>query len=84
MQSVKRPPSALYIPNVPLMRSDGKKGRRADGWRDIIELWDVGIPGSVLPLKDWDPDWFHEAAFRASFGAKYHDRKIVALEFIER
>ena len=84
MQSGRGPPPALYLPNVPLVRSDGKRGLRANGWRDIIELWDVGVPDSVPPLKEWDADWFRDPTFRASFAAKYHDRKVVALEFIER
>ena len=80
-----RPPGGLFLPNVPLTRNGQKTRRRADAWRDIIDLWDHGLPEHrVPPLKDWDASWFHDADFRARFAMKYQGRKVVALEFIDR
>ncbi|KAF8511911.1 hypothetical protein BU17DRAFT_69456 [Hysterangium stoloniferum] len=39
--------------------------------------------GHYVPLKDWDPEWLR-GENRTTFGVKYHQRKLVVMEYIKR
>ena len=55
-------------------------GERA--WMRAVKDWENtdGSRGLDIPLKDWDPKWLKESGQ----STKYHQREIVALEFISR
>jgi hypothetical protein len=55
-------------------------GERA--WLRAVKDWENtdGSRGLDTPLKDWDPKWLKESGQ----STKYHQREIVALEFISR
>ncbi|KAF8506350.1 hypothetical protein BU17DRAFT_71311 [Hysterangium stoloniferum] len=54
-------------------------------WKQIIHDWECADPpcGHYIPLKDWDPEWLR-GENRIMFGVKYHQRKLVAIEYIDR
>ncbi|TFY52689.1 hypothetical protein EVJ58_g9871 [Rhodofomes roseus] len=76
------PPPDARVLNIPILR-DGKRDK-ANAWRDVIELWDVGIPSiNVMPLREWPREWL-TGENKTRYAAKYQQRKIVAEEFIQR
>ena len=53
-------------------------------WKQAVDHWLKGDPSQNLPaLKDWKPEWT-KGKYREMFGEAYHQRKVVALEFLER
>ncbi|KAF8523168.1 hypothetical protein BU17DRAFT_64060 [Hysterangium stoloniferum] len=54
-------------------------------WKQIIHDWESADPshGHYVPLKDWDPEWLR-GENRTTFGVKYHQRKLVVMEYIKR
>lgn len=77
------PTPDLCAVSIPLRRSDGRPGKRADGFRDLMQVWDEGLPDrNIPPMKAWLPEWTRSAANRKSFAQQYSNRKIVAEEFI--
>ncbi|KAH9830800.1 uncharacterized protein C8Q71DRAFT_842312 [Rhodofomes roseus] len=76
------PPPDARVLNIPILR-DGKRDK-ANAWRDVIELWDVGIPSiNVMPLREWPREWL-TGENKTRYAAKYQQRKVVAEEFIQR
>lgn len=75
------PPPDVCVFRVPLRRN-GKRGRKENGWRDVVEVWEKGLPAQdVLPMKDWPRKWLQGPA-RTAFAQQYSNRKIIAEEFI--
>ncbi|KAF8519606.1 hypothetical protein BU17DRAFT_47589 [Hysterangium stoloniferum] len=54
-------------------------------WKQIIRDWECADPprGHYIPLRDWDPKWLR-GENRTTFGVKYHQRKLIAIEYIDR
>ncbi|KAH9910809.1 uncharacterized protein B0H18DRAFT_894363 [Fomitopsis serialis] len=76
------PPPDARVLNIPILR-DGKRDK-ANAWRDVIELWDVGIPSiKVMPLREWPREWL-TGENKTRYAAKYQQRKVIAEEFIQR
>ncbi|KAF8527497.1 hypothetical protein BU17DRAFT_81680 [Hysterangium stoloniferum] len=69
----------LYIPSI------AWKGPLHLHWKQIIRDWECADPprGHYIPLKDWDPEWLR-GENRTMFGVKYRQRKLVAIEYIDR
>lgn len=63
-------PPGLYVPNIPHSTPPEER------WKAYIQQWDLG-DGRCVALKDWEPCWTKHPAF----ANKYHQRKLVALEF---
>ncbi|GBE83276.1 hypothetical protein SCP_0503240 [Sparassis crispa] len=76
------PPPNVCVLNVPIPR----EGRRlkSESWRDIVELWETGIPEQgVLPLKDWPKAWL-TGANKPRFALKHHQCRVIAEEYLRR
>lgn len=64
------------------MRRNGRRTPKKSAWRDIVELWEHGVPSDeVYPLMHWPKDWLSGDRKRL-FGVKYFQRKVIAEEFI--
>ncbi|KAF6742085.1 hypothetical protein DFP72DRAFT_831578 [Ephemerocybe angulata] len=49
-------------------------------WKMVVDDWDgVDSKRCPVPLRDWRPEWY----IGTSDAQSYHDRKMIALEFIE-
>ena len=77
------PTAGLVIPDVPVRNPNGSRRPKSESWRDIIKHWTEGDPslGLRTPLRDWPPDWTRGS--NRLFAAKYHQRSLVALEFLD-
>lgn len=65
------------IPQVP---------RGSNGWKVVIQDWENADPSRslVVPLRDWDESWHSGSRDKSkTFGVLYHQRSIIAKEFIE-
>ncbi|KAJ7884117.1 hypothetical protein B0H14DRAFT_2339279, partial [Mycena olivaceomarginata] len=78
------PAMGLIVPDVPITLPSGKKSRRQDSWSIIVKHWEEGDPahGLTTPLRDWPQDWLRGA--NKPLAMKHHQRKIVALEYIDQ
>lgn len=76
------PTAGLFIPDVPVRNPDGSRRPKSESWRDIVKHWTEGDPalGLHTPLRDWPPEWTQ--GNNRLFAAKYHQRSVVALEFL--
>ncbi|KAF8519784.1 hypothetical protein BU17DRAFT_47457 [Hysterangium stoloniferum] len=76
------PQITLRIPKI----IKPKKGH-ADvppAWKQAVDHWVRGDPSQNLPaLKDWKPEWT-KGKYKKMYAEAYHQRKVVALEFLER
>jgi hypothetical protein len=79
------PERGLVIPDVPTRHSDGSHTPRAASWKQIVKHWTDGDPkcGLLLPLRDWPPEWIR-GKNKKFFAMKYHQRSVIALEFLDR
>jgi len=77
------PPMDLVIPHVPVKLADGGRTPRSEAWRDIVRHWTVGEPRLrlAMPLKDW-PSHYYNGQNQQKFNALYHQRSVVAKEFL--
>jgi hypothetical protein len=71
-------PPELVIPRAP---AEMEKG---ECWKYFVDCWTKGDPARGLntPLRDWDESWY-SGKNRSKHGMNYHNRKRVALEFLE-
>jgi hypothetical protein len=98
LQFVSIPPHAFIGTSTAIANSDptinlripkiikAKKGNLdiPPAWKQAVDHWLNGDPSQNLPaLKDWKPEWT-KGKYREMFGEAYHQRKVVALEFLER
>ncbi|KAG1855243.1 hypothetical protein F4604DRAFT_1932305 [Suillus subluteus] len=67
------PEKGLDIPNLPVRCADGSYAPRKDSWRR----------GLHVALRDWSAEWL-KGKNKAIFGSKYHQRALIALEFLEQ
>ena len=76
------PTAGLVIPDVPVRDPNGSRRPRSESWRDIVKHWTEGDPalGLHTPLRDWPPEWTRRD--NRLFAVKYHQRSLVALEFL--
>ncbi|KAG1901248.1 uncharacterized protein F5891DRAFT_1144993 [Suillus fuscotomentosus] len=84
-RSLVLPEKGLVIPDVPTRHPDGTHTPRAASWRQIVKHWTDGDPkhGLLLPLRDWPPEWIR-GKNKKFFAMKYHQRSVIALEFLNR
>jgi hypothetical protein len=77
------PTAGLIIPDVPIRGPNGSRRPRSESWRDIVKHWVEGDPalGLHTPLRDWPPEWTRGS--NRLFAAKYHQRSLIALEFLD-
>jgi len=75
----------LDIPNLPVRCADGSYAPKKDSWKYIIQHWTEADPGCGLhmALRDWPAEWLR-GKNKAIFGSKYHQRALIALEFLEQ
>lgn len=69
-----QPITEAVIPTLP-------RGRKA--FKHLMIQWDEVDPKTGYALKDWPTSWYTND-MRLFNGAKYSERRLVALEFIER
>jgi hypothetical protein len=51
-----------------------------DGWRQVVKDWEYADPNrSLLPLWDWKDSWLKDS----KQSQKYHNWRMIAIEFIE-
>ncbi|KAG2082120.1 uncharacterized protein F5147DRAFT_660578 [Suillus discolor] len=83
--SLVPPEKGLVIPDVPTRHPDGTHTPRAASWRQIVKHWTDGDPKHrlLLPLRDWPPEWIR-GKNKKFFAMKYHQRSVIALEFLDR
>ncbi|KAG1883365.1 hypothetical protein F4604DRAFT_1920566 [Suillus subluteus] len=79
------PEKGLDIPNLPVRCTDGSYAPKKDSWRYIVQHWTEANPGRGLhvALRDWPAAWL-KGKNKAIFGSKYHQRALIALEFLEQ
>ena len=77
------PTAGLVIPDVPIRDPNGSRRPRSESWRDIVKHWTEGdlALGLHTPLRDWPPEWTQGSNWL--FAVKYHQRSLVALEFLD-
>ncbi|KAL4069031.1 hypothetical protein J3A83DRAFT_3464725 [Scleroderma citrinum] len=72
-----------FIPDVPFTHADGTITPRNKAWRDVIQHWEKGVPEKRLPpLRDWPYEYTHGP--NRNLQSKYNQRRIIALEFLNR
>ncbi|KAF7799005.1 hypothetical protein EIP86_010235 [Pleurotus ostreatoroseus] len=69
-----QPIEKAVIPNL-------RRGPRA--WRQAVDQWDQVDPDTNYALKDWPKEWY-TGEMGTYTGAKYDQRRMVALEFIDK
>lgn len=76
------PKARLLIPDISIQNSDGTRRSKKESWKDIVKHWLTGDPehGLHTPLKDWPQEWIQGG--NRLFAVKYHQRSVIALEFI--
>jgi hypothetical protein len=76
------PKAGLIVPDIPVLCPDGTRRPKKESWRDIVKHWQTGDPelGLHIPLKDWPREWTQGA--NRLFAVKYHERSLIALEFL--
>ncbi|KAG1781061.1 hypothetical protein EV702DRAFT_1193898 [Suillus placidus] len=79
------PEKGLDIPNLPVRCADGSYAPKKDSWKYIVQHWTEADPGRGLhvALRDWPAEWLR-GKNKAIFGSKYHQRALIALEFLEQ
>ncbi|KAG1885796.1 hypothetical protein F4604DRAFT_1573111 [Suillus subluteus] len=79
------PEKGLDIPNLPVRCADGSYAPKKDSWRYIVRHWTEADPrrGLHVALRDWPAKWL-KGKNKAIFGSKYHQRALIALEFLEQ
>ncbi|KAG1840392.1 hypothetical protein F4604DRAFT_1598900 [Suillus subluteus] len=79
------PEKGLDIPNLPVRCADGSYAPKKDSWRYIVRHWTEADPrrGLHVALQDWPAEWL-KGKNKAIFGSKYHQRALIALEFLEQ
>ena len=75
----------LFIPDIPVKNADGTRPHPRESWRWIVKHWTEGDPerGLLHPLKDWDSTWLR-GPNKGLYAAKYGQRSMIALEFINQ
>ena len=76
------PERGLLIPNL---KGRGKYPNTNESWKQAIQDWLHPDPaaGLIVALKDWDPAWVRGVNGKIdSRGPKYHQRKLVAEEYM--
>ena len=58
-----------------------KLPRGEKGWKGAIEQWEKPDPQTGIALKDWPDEWC-EGSMRVVNGAKYGQRRDIAMEYI--
>ena len=59
----------------------GKLPRGAKGWKAAIAQWEDQDPQTGIALKDWPSEWY-KGEMRLVNGAKYGQRRDIALEYV--
>lgn len=79
------PEKGLDIPNLPVRCADGSYAPKKDSWKYIVRHWTEADPGRGLhvALRDWPAEWLR-GKNKAIFGSKYHQRAMIALEFLDQ
>ncbi|KAG0703100.1 hypothetical protein DFH29DRAFT_998728 [Suillus ampliporus] len=79
------PEKGLDIPNLPVRCADGSYAPKKDSWKYIVQHWTEADPahGLHVALRDWPAEWLR-GKNKAIFGSKYHQRALIALEFLEQ
>ncbi|KAG2029218.1 hypothetical protein BDR03DRAFT_1018728 [Suillus americanus] len=79
------PKKGLDIPNIPVWCADRSYAPKEDSWRYIIQHWTEANPGHGLHVALRDrPAACLKGKNKAIFGSKYHQRALIALEFLEQ
>ncbi|GBE89856.1 hypothetical protein SCP_1701820 [Sparassis crispa] len=74
------PPHDVCVLNVPIPRAG--QHVKSESWCDIVELWETGIPNrGTLVLRNWPKDWLM-GENKSRFAAKYHQRRVIAEEYL--
>jgi hypothetical protein len=79
---------AAPVPSQPLQgriaipHIDRSRKTTSNAWKIAVQDWENPDPARCrVPLQDWQPQWYQWSTCKVQ---KYHIRKVIALEFIER
>ncbi|KAJ7796820.1 hypothetical protein B0H14DRAFT_3157804 [Mycena olivaceomarginata] len=75
----------LVIPDIPVTLPDGTQSPRHESWEYVVKHWVDGDPAHGLekPLRDWPKEWL-AGSNKPKFAMKYHDRRVIATEYLTR
>ncbi|KAJ7804873.1 hypothetical protein B0H14DRAFT_3773409 [Mycena olivaceomarginata] len=73
------------IPDIPVTLPDGTRSPRHESWEYVVKHWVDGDPAHGLekPLRDWPKEWL-AGSNKPKFAMKYHDRRVIATEYLTR
>lgn len=79
------PEKGPEISNLPVRCTDGSYAPKKDSWKYIVEHWTEADLGRDLhvALQDWPAEWLRGKR-KDIFNSKYHQRALIALEFLEQ